>query len=216
MVKAGPEPLFVQEYTGRWFFLEALQIEDREFWSELQDLRKQSEDTVIVNWMTRTGVIDAWFIEIIWDTVHLWSDHPSSASAQLAPGCRWFRYSLLEDGQVRFPIFAPQFSPPSPDGSSGNMESPDQFASRTRSEFESQLKEYVRYLRSVTGEDHTELRKHAQWAAMAFAGLSYVHIADQFKHLRTSLQPDMTVKMAVRRFSERIGLTLPGRRRRLT
>jgi hypothetical protein len=213
MMKLGPEPLFLQEYTGRWFFLEALQIAHPKFWSDLRDLHGEPRE--IETWRTRSSVVDEWFIDVIWETAKFWSDNPTSPRTQLAPGCRWFRYPILEDARVQIPLFAPRV-PVIPDTSTGTMESPDDFESRARAEFESQLKEYVRYLRSVTGEDHTELRQHAQWTAMAFAGASYVNIASQFRHLHTSMQPDMTVKMAIRRFSDRIGLTLPRRRRSRT
>jgi hypothetical protein len=225
MVKVSSDPVFVSEYTGRWIFLESLQIEAPAFWSELRVLQQRGDPGEIVRWMTHTGVADQWFIDTLWETVRFWHDHPESPRARLEPGHRWFRYPLLEDGQVQIPPFAPMYKVPAlgtesflcfPDGSTGTLESPDEFASRIRAEFELQLQEYVRYLRSITGEDRTELRQHAQWTALAFTGLSYVRIADRFKHLSQSLAPDSVVKVAVRRFSERIGLTLPTRRRRRT
>jgi hypothetical protein len=50
MVKIGPEPLFLQEYTGRWAFLEALQIAHPKFWSDLRDL--QGEPSEIEKWIS--------------------------------------------------------------------------------------------------------------------------------------------------------------------
>lgn len=217
MAKITPGPLFVSEYVGQLAFLNALQIEAPVFWTELRDLQQRADPDKIVRWMTHTGVVDPWFIEVVWDTVELWSKQPANPRSQLAPNCCWFHYSFVFDEKtLQIPFFNPQFEKPLPlpDISPGLPESTDKFASRIRSEFEGQLQEYVRYLRSIYGEDHTELRQHAQWVALAFTGLSYVRIANKFRGLNQSLQPDTTVKMAVRRFSERIGLTLPGKRRR--
>jgi len=208
-------PVILSEHTGRWFFLQALQLEDPAFWSELRDLQRGRDETGIVRWMTRVGVIDPWFIEVIWDTVKLWIDNPAGRRTQLTPGYCWFSYRPVEDGQI--PKFRPKLTVDEPDNSTGRIESPDAFAVRARSEFESQLQEYVRYLRSLMGEDHISLREHAQWTALAFKGLSYGRIAAQFKHLtvREDRDADMTVKMAVHRFSKRIELTLPRSRRRV-
>jgi hypothetical protein len=225
MLKVSSDPVFVSEYTGRWAFLEALQLEGKKFWAELRDLEQQGDPGEIVKWMTRTGVTDEWLIEIIWETVRFWHDHPESPRARLEIGHHWFCYPLLEGARVQIPVFAPMFRMPIlgtesmlswPDGATGTIETSDHFASRMRSEFESQLQEYLRYYRSITGEDRTGLRQHAQWTALVFTGLSYMRIANRFTHLRTSNQPDATVKVAVRNFSEWIGLTLPRRRRRRT
>ena len=206
--------------------MEALQLEYPQFWRDLESLQQQGDAAEIVKWMTRVGVVDEWFVDVVWETIRFWlgraDARPSAQSASdqsiprvlLQRGFRgWFRYPALQDAQVEFPHFVPRFTQPFPVGPTGNMEAVEEFASRVRSEFEVQLKQYLNYLRSVTGEDHTELRQHAQWTALAFVRTPYVLIANQFKSLALSEQPDAVIKMAVYRFSRRIGLTLPGKRR---
>jgi hypothetical protein len=209
MLKVSSDPVFVSEYTGRWAFLEALQLEGKKFWADLRDLQQQGDPGEIVKWMTRAGVTDEWFVGVIWETIGFWHAHPESPRSRLEPGERWFRYPLVEDASCQIPIFDPRFSKAAFCDSADREE----VIVRLCSEFESQLRQYFGYLDSITGEDHPELRQHAQWTALAFTGLSYTRIAYQFKYLGTSDQPDAIVKMAVRRFSTGIGLTLPRRRR---
>ena len=116
--------------------------------------------------------------------------------------------------QVQIPLFSPTFRDPCLRGATGIIEKPEVFEARIRAEFEDQLGEYLRYLKSIMGEDHTELLKHSQWTALAFTGMSFVKIAGKWKHLATSLAPDDVVNVSVKRFAARIGLTLPRRRGR--
>jgi hypothetical protein len=213
MVTHSLDPLLLAEHVARWAFMEALQFETQ-VWADLRHLQLQGDRAAIARWMSRVGIVDDWFIEIIWETVGHWCSNPNSPAATLEIGSRWFRYPMLDKGECQIPLFSPTFDRPIFLTDSGKLETPDDFAKRIRGEFETQLSEYVRYLKSVTGEDHALLRQHAQWTALAFVGLSYTRISGRFTHLRMSYKPDATVKMAVRRFSERIGLTLPRRRHR--
>jgi hypothetical protein len=203
----------VQEYTGRFMFMEALQLEHKKFFSDLREVMAKPDE--IVRWMTRVGVVDEWLIEIVWDTLWFWARNPDSPRLRLEPGHRWFRYALLEDERVQIPMFDPLFSLDPVRSSTGQPEDREQLIARVCSQFESQLRQFLRYMDSITGDDCPGLKRHAQWTAMAFAGMSYVRIAGQFTNVGVkAYSPDDVVKMAVRRFSKRIGLTLPGRQAR--
>ena len=204
-------PIMLSEYTGRWAFLSALQLEAPSFWRELHRLREDADG--VAAWMARSGVVDEWLIEVIWCTVMNWQQRQTSQLAP-EPGKRWWRYPLLDEGQVQIPLFAPTFTDPCLRGATGTIEALEAFETRIRAAFDLQLGEYLRYLRSIVGEDHKELRKHSQWAASAFVGVSYTKIAGRWCHLAQSYAPDAVVKVAVKRFADRIGLTLPRRRGR--
>jgi hypothetical protein len=202
-------PIMLPEYVGRWAFLQALQLEAPGFWRELRRLEGDPEKIVL--WMTHNHVVDEWLVEVVWSTVAHWSRGPAGA---LISGERWWRYPLLDDGQTQVPLFRPAFRNPHPMDVAGKLEKPEAFELRMRTQFDKQIGEYRSYLQSIIGEDHTEMRKHSQWTALAFVGSSWVKIASMWHHLDQSYEPDATVKMAVRRFCARIGLTLPRRRGR--
>jgi hypothetical protein len=212
MVTVDPTAaIILPEYIGRWAFLSALQTEAPAFWLELHRLREDADG--VAAWMARSGVVDEWLTEVIWSTVMNWKQRQTSHLAP-GPGKRWWRYPLLDEGQVRIPLFSPRFTDPCLRGATGTIEAPEVFEARIRAEFDTQLAEYMRYLRSIAGEDHTEMKKHSMWTASAFTGVSYTKIAGKWHHLDQSYEPDAAVKMAVRRFCDRIGLTLPRRRGR--
>jgi hypothetical protein len=163
--------------------------------------------------MARTGVVDEWLIEVVWSTVMRWKQQRTIRLVP-EPGKRWWRYPLLDEGYVQIQLFSPTFRDPCPRGATGTIETSAAFEARIRAQFDSQLGEYLRYIKSIVGEDHTELRKHSEWTALSFVGVSYVKIAGKWRHLAQSEAPDAVVKVAVKRFAERIGLTLPRRRGR--
>ncbi|HUA60629.1 MAG TPA: hypothetical protein VML19_17830 [Verrucomicrobiae bacterium] len=208
MATVGPStPIMLPEYVGRWAFLRALQTQAPGFWLELYALR--DDMCAVESWLARNAVVDEWLIGVCCATVEDWN---GQQTAQLVPGTRWWRYPLLDQGHVQIPLFAPRFIDPCPSGETGTIEKPAAFEERMRAQFEAQLMEYVRYLRAIVGEDHTQLAKHAAWAALAFTGLSYTKIAGKWRHLRQSGAPDAVIRVSTRRFASRIGLTLPARR----
>lgn len=99
-----------------------------------------------------------------------------------------------------------------------HKESLQEFMDRVTHAFEEQLREYEKdFNRRFTFETDPETAKHATWAAARFCGAGYMQIAERWPGLLRGIrkdpeQPDKTVNMAVRRFAERIGLTLAKRR----
>ena len=208
MVLVGTDPIILPEYVARWVFLDALQMECPQFWDGLYALR-DGRASDVTRWLSRWGVTDEWLIEIAWDTIWYWARR----GAQAASTPR-FHYELLEGCHVQWPLFDPRLTLPFPLVKDGRVETPQECAARIKAQFDEQLRQYTSYLQAVCGDDHTEMRQHAQWTAMVFAGQSYTRVAASFRHLKLCDQPDATVKMAVHRFSRRIGLTVARRRRR--
>jgi hypothetical protein len=97
------------------------------------------------------------------------------------------------------------------------VESVAEFKIRVLRTCEEQLREYEKdFHRALTFDRDPETAKHAAWTAARFCGAGYMHIAERWPGLLRGLskdpeQPDKTVNMAVRRFAERIGLTLAKR-----
>jgi hypothetical protein len=212
VVTFGSDPIFIDEHTVRWYFLEALQRESPKFWLDLREVQKRGNPNELVKWIADAGVVDPWFLDVLFDTVKFWCEvGPTVQLEELEPDRLWFRYSPLEMGNSKgkIPWFAPNFRPACPSVISGGMESPEQFKLRIRCEFEEQLQEYGRYLSSISGEDCPKLKQHAEWTAMAFMGLRSPQIATEFDPYSQADQPDATVRKAVGTFSKRIGLTLP-------
>lgn len=89
------------------------------------------------------------------------------------------------------------------------------FEKRMEDQLRSQLKAHIRMLRlSVYGEAANKTAfEHAQWTALAFAGISYADIARSDLANAPHLDPESTVRKAVTRFAERISLTLLIKRR---
>lgn len=97
-------------------------------------------------------------------------------------------------------------------------ESLEEFETRATRAFNDQLRAYISdFHRQLTFERDLETMKHAIWTAARFCGAGYMHIAETWPGLIRGIskdpeQPDKTVNVAVRRFAERIGLTLAKRR----
>ena len=206
MMLVGPDPIILPEYGARWVFLKMLQLECPQFVEELHALRAGCAADV-TRWLTRWGVTDEWLVEIVWDTIW-WARR---ATADSSPR---LHYALLEGCHVQYPHFAPRLTAPFPLVREGRIETPQECTARIEGELAEQLRQYTSYLQAVCGDDHAEMRRDAQWAALVFAGQSYTRVADSFRYLDRCNQPDATVKVAVHRFCQRIGLTLARRRRR--
>jgi len=91
----------------------------------------------------------------------------------------------------------------------------EDFKSRARNTFERQLREYgEQFERRLSFDREPESMKHSIWTAHRFVGAGYMQIAEKWPGLNRGIskdpeQPDKTVNVAVKRFAERIGLTLP-------
>jgi hypothetical protein len=94
---------------------------------------------------------------------------------------------------------------------SGQRESIEEFKARVLRDCEEQLREYEKdFHRKLTFEREPEMAKHAMWTVARFCGVGCVEIADATPGMRwgRAMYPQKTVSMGVRRFAERIGLTL--------
>lgn len=94
---------------------------------------------------------------------------------------------------------------------SGQSESIEEFKARVLRTCEAQLREYEKdFHRRLTLEREPEMLKHAVWTVARFCGAGYVEIADATPGMRWghAMFPNKAVSMGVRRFAERIGLTL--------
>ena len=238
------EPPVGQDILGRYMFLEARRYDVPKFWYVIHQFWEAKEPAQLERWMTRNGVVDEWFKGAIWDTLEFWCRNPDSPSTRLEEGYRWFCYREVDQPQFSVPLFSPVFSHPFLKKTAEPAESPeadrfgmvmstpmaewpahrsklemvDEFEARVKAEFAAQLREYTGYLRRITATDQPEQQKHAEWTAFAFCGISYMRIASTWPGLRYSRgeQPDKTVAVAVKRFAERIGLTMPKRRKKVT
>ena len=83
-------------------------------------------------------------------------------------------------------------------------------------QFESQLTDYVKSIRSAYGYQATPWTfQHAGWTALAFGRVSYAEIARWNLSTAPNQAPANTVRMAVVRFAREISLTLPQRRKQM-
>ena len=93
-----------------------------------------------------------------------------------------------------------------------NVESIEDFEARMQSEFNAQLREYIRSYRQ-TFDDRQQLIRDALWTALVFGGLPRAELARSVPELRRNRDAEATVGKAVARFATAIGLTLPDQTR---
>lgn len=87
----------------------------------------------------------------------------------------------------------------------------DDFQKRMTNQFREQLTEYCKQVRSAYGfKWNPQTESHAEWTAVAFAGVSYARISEYYLAGAPHQDPASTVRKAVIRFADEIGLTLPG------
>lgn len=205
------------QVAGRMTFLSALQVANPAFWQELRREERSKSKERIADWIIRSGIKDEWFTEIIWETVQFWGAHPDSKASRMVSGIRWFRYSTVDDMRYRILPFNPDFLTPDiypfPVTPKGGHEPEDAFRARMRAAMERQLTDYIKRNRAIFQKNLIYLKEHAAWTARAFSGESYIKIGSETPALNNSGDyPNRVVAKAVKRFAERIGLTL-GRRR---
>jgi len=235
-----PDDFMGSEILGRFEFLAALRRRLPPFWIAIHEFWRAKDVDGLKRWMKTNGIVDPWFEAVVWDTLGYWTQNPDSPSTRLAEGYRWFYYGELARGDLKVRLFCPTFNHPtlkctisepfatmammmnaSPEEHAAvidllTVESVDDFEARMRNEFETQLRDYTGWLRLVLGENLSSLQTHAEWTAFAFCGLSYTKIGENWPGLARAkgcYQPDKTVSMAVARFVQRIGLTIPKRRK---
>jgi len=190
------------------------------------------------DWLEEIGVIDDWLIDFVKATIDLWNSDPDGPNAALHPDYGWFGIPYLEGSEV--PDFQPVFDRPYPisttphdlrerlSGASSSelsailaesrrdewAETPEEFDKRMRDQFDTQLTEYKKSIRSPYGYNGTPyILQHADWTALAFGGLPYAEIARWDLAKSPHSTPANTVRMAVDRFATDINLTLPRRRK---
>jgi hypothetical protein len=227
------------ELLSRYIFLQALRYHVPDFWRGLHQAWQTGEADAIEWWCGCAGVVDLWFLEVIRDTIEYWNANAESPSTQLQDGFRWFWWKRLDSGGFFISPFAPSFTDPfprmiGPCGSAelvmtthssdsaalrrqATIEPLDELEARLRLEFNHQLAAYMSQLKAVFSggaAGMADLRKHASWTALVFAGFPSIQIAEGWRGLRygTYEDPEKAVYRAVKRFSDRIGLSLPARR----
>ena len=93
------------------------------------------------------------------------------------------------------------------------FESMEEFKTRMRCAFEEQLREYQKtFDKNLNFDKDPATARDAGWTAARFCGAGYMQIARIWPGLDQPYRPDKTVNVAVRRFADRIGLTLPNPR----
>jgi hypothetical protein len=151
-------------------------------------------------WILSFNIRDPWLIDAAIATIRAW------AFGDRRPG--WH----CDTPQLEVLPFAPRFGAwlPVAIDKSGAL-SREQFRKETTDSFNRQLKSYLEgvELKWGVGKDHLE--EHAKWTALRFAGLSFAEIADRCRLSHRSRDRVGTVEKAVRRFAQRIGLTISNR-----
>ena len=224
--------------VGRHLFLRSVQ-DYTDFFRQLHELWLARDVPAAWRWVKERRVTDDWLIDTIADTLDFWERHPQSPAARLEAGVSWFFVNrpeavppdfqpVLDEPYPRKSSRAAQLSAEKValELSAGGYdrlrqvmapESIEQFQQRMRKQFNSQLAEYCQTIR--IGWDYQsspELLMHARWTALHWAGQSCGEIARTWKPLHRTTrtgpayrEPVSAVQKAVRRFSERIGLTCP-------
>jgi hypothetical protein len=193
-------PYVVPEYAQRSAFVFGLRGRNPRFWRTLNEVWREGGD--LHKWMRETGVVDQWLIDFVTATIDLWNRDPDGPNACLQIGSCWFGFPALTGSEVS--DFQPVFDRPFPistapddlreqlSGASfgrfsaisresqhdGWAETLEGLRKRMTDQFESQLTDYVRSIRSAYGYQATAWTfQHAGWTALAFGGLSYAEIA---------------------------------------
>jgi hypothetical protein len=221
--------------TGRDMFLTSLRIRWPALWQGLNYYVWRGPDKDLSGWAARQGrgITDEWLIRAFRQTLEYWSDFPDSPNAQLEEDARWFFFW----DQTETPNFEPRFSAPYPTyrypgGTAAilhdvqeartyeaqralvercELESLEAFDKRIRKQFDQQLRLYIRKIRDAYIYDSSpELANHSNWTALYLGGMSFADIAraPEWERRFQRGEPDSTVRKAVVRFADRIGLTL--------
>jgi hypothetical protein len=237
---SGTKPAVDVVLVPRYMFLQALRAIVPDFWLGLHGLWVEEKNATVINWwIERAGVVDPWLAEVVWDTINHWNQHPESHGTRLEPDQRWWHWKQIVEAAAvsEIPVFCPQLQHPfliqAPDadpreamaviqgrstltGAARNQaESIDEFERRMMEQFQCELRKYTKWLRTFYCADRTEMLKHSEWTVLVvFRQVRYVDIANRWPGLRHSNieQPEKAVAMAVKRFAETIGLTLPRKR----
>lgn len=227
------------DFAGRTMFLMVLRQRWPSFWKSLNNVWRSRDYKSIQPWLISHSVRDEWLVDVIEQTLNAWERDPDGPNARLEPENLWFFYfedeSEAYDFVPRFTDPSPRYGAKGgqcytgknvavalhqvdpkklePIRSEIRVETLKEFELRMKREFNEQLRDYIRQLKADDYIDQrSELLKHAEWTVLVMSGMSPVKIAQNWLGFRndTNIEfPEKTVRLAVKRFAESIGLTLP-------
>jgi hypothetical protein len=218
----GPLPN-LDVIVDRSLFLNALQAQVPEFFrgfqKSLDHLPGDTHESAIEVWAESFGIVDAWLIRVLKDTDSDWQAKPEGARAQFRDKSEWFVYKERDQA---IPPFNPRFENawPNVNAETRGVETVEAFSSRMTEQFKSQLKDYSNMMRHLSREgERAERRKHAIWTVLVFTGRTVQEIVqaeELARKLRAKTQRvplsqgdlESTIKKAVQRFAQDIGLTV--------
>ncbi len=192
---------------------------------------------VMPRWCEASHVVDEWLLNVCLETVVWWTLNFDNPNTRLADGYPWYHFSHLErDERGRFresaiPKFVPIFEDAWPQqdappelverilygerqeahnlSRSVRSETLEQFEKRMRSDFDRQLRAYMKSLRQALNFDsRPQESEHADWAAVLFAGATDEEAARLFQKNAKGYPDTSTLCKGATRFAKRIGLTL--------
>lgn len=171
------------------------------------------------DYMHAHGVGDEWLFDVLNDSLKAWEKDPEAGLD-------------LHSVRSETPPFKPTFEQPEPaevqidsviivdadnnavarDVPDYGLESPEDFAKRLTADFEKQLRAHIKKISDVWHTDprqpqlhrREQLGQHALWTAQRFCGIPFERIAGA-----NPMYDESSIRKAVTRFSDRIGLTLP-------
>jgi len=210
-------------------FVMGLQRRVPGFWRDLNEIWRDGGDRM-AEWMRDWRIVDQWLIDFVTVTIELWNRNPDRRTASSDLDYATFGAPPLVRSEI--PDFAAVLDRPyllvTSAGDFRRWESSeakteraeltaqfmaetlDGFRERMRSQFETQLSQYIKLYHSPNDYQTTKLmRSHADWTALAFSGLTHAEIAEWDLANTPHEAPAKAVRMAVKLFAKEIDLTLP-------
>jgi hypothetical protein len=213
-------------------FVLALRRRYPTFWRKLNEFWRAGNLADFETWCEERGICDAWLREVCLETIALWETDPSGPNASLSYDYPWFQLTRTSHLGFELPDFNPVFEDPfltctrPPDfperfnATQGKnlgifkelvkTEGLEEFERRMRSQFEKQLRSYLKQVReSYDYGARPKIFIHAEWTALVFSGAPVGLIADEVASLSADPVDESTIRKAVWRFARKIGLTIP-------